>query len=55
MRRPAMNLPNSLTLVRMFLVPLLVAVLLTEFEGRRIVGMPKELAGAGRDSRRANR
>ena len=41
-----MNLPNSLTLVRMFLVPLLVVVLLTEFEGRRILGMPKELVGA---------
>jgi CDP-diacylglycerol---glycerol-3-phosphate 3-phosphatidyltransferase len=44
--RPSMNLPNSLTLVRMFLVPLLVVVLLTEFEGRRILGMPKELVGA---------
>src|ERR1044071_10203814 len=43
---PLMNLPNSLTLVRMFLVPLLVVVLLTEFEGRRILGMPKELVGA---------
>ena len=32
-----MNLPNSLTVVRMFLVPLLVVVLLTEFEGRRIL------------------
>lgn len=41
-----MNLPNSLTLVRMFLVPLLVVVLLTEFEGRRILGLPKELVGA---------
>ena len=41
-----MNLPNTLTLVRMFLVPLLVVVLLTEFEGRRILGMPKELVGA---------
>lgn len=41
-----MNLPNSLTLVRMFLVPLLVVVLLTEFEGRRILGAPKELVGA---------
>jgi CDP-diacylglycerol---glycerol-3-phosphate 3-phosphatidyltransferase len=41
-----MNLPNSLTLARMFLVPLLVAVLLTEFEGRRIAGIPKELVGA---------
>jgi CDP-diacylglycerol--glycerol-3-phosphate 3-phosphatidyltransferase len=42
-----MNLPNTLTLVRMFLVPLLVVVLLTEFEGRQILGMPKELVGAG--------
>jgi CDP-diacylglycerol---glycerol-3-phosphate 3-phosphatidyltransferase len=41
-----MNLPNSLTLVRMFLVPLLVVVLLTEFEGRRVLGLPKELVGA---------
>jgi CDP-diacylglycerol--glycerol-3-phosphate 3-phosphatidyltransferase len=42
-----MNLPNTLTLVRMFLVPLLVVVLLTEFEGRRILGVSKELVGAG--------
>ena len=42
----SMNLPNALTLVRMFLVPLLVVVLLTEFEGRRILGVPKELVGA---------
>jgi CDP-diacylglycerol--glycerol-3-phosphate 3-phosphatidyltransferase len=41
-----MNLPNSLTVVRMFLVPLLVVVLLTEFEGRQILGIPKELVGA---------
>jgi CDP-diacylglycerol--glycerol-3-phosphate 3-phosphatidyltransferase len=41
-----MNLPNTLTLVRMFLVPILVVVLLTEFEGRRILGVPKELVGA---------
>lgn len=41
-----MNLPNTLTLVRMFLVPLLVVVLLTEFEGQRIFGTPKELVGA---------
>src|ERR671918_3121676 len=41
-----MNLPNALTLVRMFLVPLLVVVLLTEFDGRRILGVPKELVGA---------
>ena len=42
-----MNLPNSLTVVRMFLVPLLVVVLLTEFEGRRIFGVQKELVAAG--------
>jgi len=41
-----MNLPNALTLVRMFLVPLLVVVLLTEFEGRLVLGLPKELVGA---------
>jgi CDP-diacylglycerol--glycerol-3-phosphate 3-phosphatidyltransferase len=41
-----MNLPNTLTLVRMFLVPILVVVLLTEFEGRRVLGLPKELVGA---------
>lgn len=41
-----MNLPNSLTLVRMFLVPLLVVVLLTEFEGRRVLGISKELVAA---------
>jgi CDP-diacylglycerol--glycerol-3-phosphate 3-phosphatidyltransferase len=46
MRQPPMNLPNALTLVRMFLVPLLVVVLLTEFEGRRIAGMPRELVAA---------
>jgi CDP-diacylglycerol--glycerol-3-phosphate 3-phosphatidyltransferase len=42
-----MNLPNALTLIRMFLVPLLVVVLLTEFEGRQILGIPKEVVGAG--------
>jgi CDP-diacylglycerol--glycerol-3-phosphate 3-phosphatidyltransferase len=41
-----MNLPNSLTLVRMFLVPLLVVVLFTEFEGRRLAGIPIELVAA---------
>jgi CDP-diacylglycerol--glycerol-3-phosphate 3-phosphatidyltransferase len=41
-----MNLPNTLTIVRIFLVPLLVVVLLTEFEGRQILGMPKELIAA---------
>src|SRR5919112_3578073 len=41
-----MNLPNSLTLARIFLVPLLVVALLTEFEGHRIAGVPKELVAA---------
>jgi CDP-diacylglycerol---glycerol-3-phosphate 3-phosphatidyltransferase len=41
-----MNLPNALTIGRIFLVPLLVVVLLTKFEGRLILGMPKELVGA---------
>jgi CDP-diacylglycerol--glycerol-3-phosphate 3-phosphatidyltransferase len=41
-----MNLPNSLTLTRIFLVPILVVVLLTEFEGRLILGAPKEIVGA---------
>jgi CDP-diacylglycerol--glycerol-3-phosphate 3-phosphatidyltransferase len=40
------NLPNTLTLVRMFLVPLLVVVLLTEFDGWRILGVSKEVLGA---------
>jgi CDP-diacylglycerol--glycerol-3-phosphate 3-phosphatidyltransferase len=44
---PLMNLPNALTLVRMFLVPLLVVVLLTEFEGRQILGISKDIVGAG--------
>src|SRR5437870_2107408 len=41
-----MNLPNSLTLTRIFLVPLLVVVLLTKFEGHSILGISKELVGA---------
>jgi CDP-diacylglycerol--glycerol-3-phosphate 3-phosphatidyltransferase len=41
-----MNLPNSLTVTRIFLVPLLVVVLLTKFEGRQILGVPKEYVGA---------
>lgn len=41
-----MNLPNALTVGRIFLVPLLVVVLLTKFEGRLVFGMRKELVGA---------
>ncbi len=41
-----MNLPNALTISRIFFVPLLVVVLLTNFEGRNILGVPTELVGA---------
>ena len=40
-----MNLPNSLTLARIFLIPVLVVVLLTS-EGAVIFGVGKELLGA---------
>jgi CDP-diacylglycerol---glycerol-3-phosphate 3-phosphatidyltransferase len=42
-----MNLPNSLTVMRICLVPLLVVVLLTKFVGRQILGIPTEVVGAG--------
>lgn len=41
-----MNLPNSLTIARIFLVPVLVSVLLTKFEGRVVLGFPVELVAA---------
>ena len=41
-----MNLPNTLTLGRIFLVPLLVVVLLTSFDGRRVLGVSNEMLGA---------
>jgi CDP-diacylglycerol--glycerol-3-phosphate 3-phosphatidyltransferase len=41
-----MNLPNSLTVARIFLVPILVSVLLTKFEGRLVLGLPVELVAA---------
>jgi len=41
-----MNLPNSLSIMRICLVPLLVVALLTKFEGRQILGVPVELVGA---------
>src|SRR5215218_2310558 len=41
-----MNLPNALTLGRIFLVPLLVVVLLTKFEAAVVFGVRKELLGA---------
>jgi CDP-diacylglycerol---glycerol-3-phosphate 3-phosphatidyltransferase len=42
-----MNLPNALTLARIVLVPLLVVVLLTKFEGHMILGVPKAYVAAG--------
>lgn len=41
-----MNLPNALTVTRIFLVPLLVVVLLTKFEGQLIFGVPRSLVAA---------
>ena len=45
-RSIGMNLPNTLTLARIFLVPFLVVVLLTRFEAQLIFGVPKEVVGA---------
>ncbi len=42
-----MNLPNTLTLARIVLVPLLVVVLLTKFTGHMILGVPKSYVAAG--------
>lgn len=41
-----MNLPNTLTVARIFLGPLLVVVLLTKFEVELIFGVPREVLGA---------
>ncbi len=41
-----MNLPNAITLARIFLIPLLVVVLLTEFDRQLMFGVAKELVGA---------
>jgi CDP-diacylglycerol--glycerol-3-phosphate 3-phosphatidyltransferase len=46
MPRAAVNLPNSLTLGRIFLVPLLVVVLLTKFPGRELFGISNQMIGA---------
>src|SRR5687768_12255926 len=40
------NLPNALTLFRIFLVPVLVVVLLTRFDGREFVGLAIFLVAA---------
>ena len=41
-----MNLPNTLTVIRIFLVLLLVVVLLTKFEGRAVAGVHVEFVAA---------
>ena len=43
------NLPNALTLLRIFLVPFLVVVLLTKFSGREYVGLAIFLVAAVTD------
>ncbi len=40
------NLPNALTVGRIFLVPVLVVVLLTKFDGLKLFGVSKEILGA---------
>jgi len=45
-RLALMNLPNALSVTRICLVPLLVVVMLTKFEGRHILGVPSEFVGA---------
>jgi CDP-diacylglycerol--glycerol-3-phosphate 3-phosphatidyltransferase len=40
------NLPNAITLGRIFLVPILVVVLLTKFDGWNPFGVSKEILGA---------
>ena len=46
---PLLNVPNSLTLFRIFLVPFLVVVLLTKFEGKEIWGVAIFLVAAATD------
>ena len=41
-----LNLPNSLTLLRIFLVPILVVILLTKFEGKELWGVAVFLTAA---------
>src|SRR5687768_15258931 len=43
------NVPNALTLLRIFLVPFLVVVLLTKFDGREYVGLAIFLLAAATD------
>ena len=45
-QRAMLNLPNSLTLLRIFLVPILVVILLTKFEGKELWGLGVFLVAA---------
>lgn len=47
---PMLNLPNSLTVFRIFLVPVLVVVLLTKFEGKEIWAVVIFLVAASTDA-----
>jgi CDP-diacylglycerol--glycerol-3-phosphate 3-phosphatidyltransferase len=49
-----MNLPNALTLLRIFIVPLLVVVLLTNFS-ESWIGVPQHILGSVSSRRRFNR
>ena len=44
--RPSVNLPNAITIGRIFLVPLLVVVLMTNQKDMNLFGVPKEILGA---------
>jgi CDP-diacylglycerol---glycerol-3-phosphate 3-phosphatidyltransferase len=44
-----MNLPNSLTILRIFLIPLLVVVLLTRFPGKEFIGVAIFMAASFTD------
>jgi CDP-diacylglycerol--glycerol-3-phosphate 3-phosphatidyltransferase len=46
LQRPPMNLPNSITLVRIVLVPLMVVVLLTKLRAPVLFGVPREILAA---------
>ncbi len=48
-RDQVFNLPNSLTFFRILLVPILVVVLLTEFDGKELVGLTLFLLAAMTD------
>lgn len=47
--REIWNLPNSLTLLRIFLIPILVVVLLTKFDGKEYVGLAIFLVASATD------